>query len=178
MRRLRSLVVEESEGIARMIADSMFLERGDLLIDHMSLYRSIALHCLGATNPVVGDVYKLGMSAGPYGRFPYLIYPLYDDIEKMRAIEQGSSKGILERATREEAIRFLTVPSHRDALEFCYDCFVRLLRMCEALGTEVAIEPVTVTLTDDDILEVTLTDETGKVTRAKRDEKTGKLVEY
>lgn len=178
IKKLKALVRESTEGIGNLISATMFSEEGDLLIDQMSLYRSIALHCLGATNPVVGDIYKLGISIGPYGEIPYLIYPLYDDIEKMRGIEQGSSKGILEKAERDEVIRFLSLPEHRDALEFCYDCFAKLLRMSEALALEIAIEPKTITLTDDDIIEATLTDANGKITRVKRNETTGKLIEY
>ena len=178
MKRIKALALGTADGIGHLIAGAMFSKEGDLLIDHMSLYRSIALHCLGATNPVVDDIYRLRTSAGPYGEIPYLVYPLYDDIERMRDIEQGSSKGLFERADRAEIIRFLSLPQHRDALEFCYDCFVRLLRLCEALALEIAIEPKLITLTDDDILEATLTDADGKVTRVKRDEKTGKLVEY
>lgn len=107
----------------------MFSNSGDLLIDHMSLYRSVAQHCLGATNPVLGDIYQLRVSTEPFGDLPYLIYPLYDDIGKMREIEQGSSKGILEGFPIEEAKRFFGLGDYRDALEFCYDCFVRLLRI-------------------------------------------------
>lgn len=178
MKKMRQTVLSEPGDAAKLIVSSMFSEEGDLLIDHMSLYRSVAQHCLGATNPVLGDVYQLKISQGPFGELPYLIYPLYDDIGKMRDIEQGSSKGVLEKLPIEEAKRFMGIGEYRDALEFCYDCFVRLLKIAELLHQEVGIAPEVTIITDDDIIELTVTDETGKVVRAKRDEATGRLVEY
>lgn len=178
IKKIKQLVVAETVGASRLIASAMFSADGDLLIDRMSLYRTIAQHCIGATNPIFDDVYQVRISSGPYGELPYLVYPLYDDIEKMRAIEQGSSKGVLERPSDEEAKRFLGLPHHLDALEFSYDCFVRLLRISEALAAEIAIEPKVTTITDEEIIEATFTDKDGKTTRVKRDEATGKLVEY
>ena len=175
--KLRALVINSTEGSSRMIADAMFSESGDRLIHNMSSYRAVAQHCLGATNPVVGDVYQLVQSVGPMGTHPYLVYPLYDDIERMRAIEQGSSKGVLERLPLEEVKRFVGLPAHQDALEFCYDCFERLLRIAETLDREIGIEPQTLQITDDDIIELTFTDENGKMIRAKRDA-SGRLVDY
>lgn len=178
LKKIEQLVMAETQGAGRLIASSMFSEDGDLLINHMSLYRTIAQHCIGGVNPIFNDVYQVRISSGPYGELPYLVYPLYDDIKKMRAIEHGSSKGILERPSREEAKRFLGLARHLDALEFCYDCFVRLLQICEATAIETAIEPKVTTITDKDIIEATLTDASGKTTRVKRDDATGKLVEY
>jgi hypothetical protein len=95
----------------------------------------------------------------------------------MRAIEKGSSKGILEPATQTEMERFLRKPDHLDALEFLFDCLVRLLRIAEMLAREIGLEARMTTITDEDIIEATLTDETGKVTRVRRDAATGKLME-
>jgi hypothetical protein len=134
IKKLKSLVLSDDSSISTLISQSMFDSSGDHIIDRISLYRSIAQHCLGATNPVIGDVYRLFISRGPYGELPYLVFPLYDDIEKMRAIEAGSSRGIFEPPPRSEAERFLGLPSPSDALDFCYDCFVRLLRICEVLA--------------------------------------------
>jgi hypothetical protein len=177
MRKIKPLALAETSGAAKLISQSMFSDVGDRLIDHMALYRSVAQHCLGATNPIFGDVYQLQLSSGPFGDLPYLIFPLYDDIEKMRAIERGSSTGVLERPTIEEVERFAGVGHYRDALEFCYDCFERLLRIAELLRQEIGVEPQPITITDKEILEITVTDGAGKVTRAKRAE-TGRLVEY
>jgi hypothetical protein len=178
IKKLKQLVMAEAQGVGKLISNSMFSEDGDLLIDRMSLYRAIAQHCIGDTNPIFGDVYQVCISSGPYGELPYLVYPLYDDIEKMRAIEKGASKGVLERPSREEAQRFLSLPRHLDALEFCYDCLVRLLRIAEATAIEIAIEPKVMTITDKDIIEATFSDASGKTTRVKRDTATGKLIEY
>ena len=177
MRKMRAAVkVLESEA-ALLIDRSMFDTEGDLLIDKMSLYRSIALHCLGATNPVVHDVYQLRESTGPFGGLYYLVYPLYDDMAKMREIEQGSSKGILTPAPRSEVERFFNLPEHLDALDFSFDCFVRLLRICELVGDEAGIEPTVTTIKEEEILELRWTDENGVTRYFKRDKTTGKLVE-
>ena len=177
MKRVRALVTGVPSGSARLISHAMFSDAGDRLLDHMALYRAVAQHCLGATNPIFGDAYQLRQSVGPFGDLLYVLYPLYDDVEKMRAIERGSSMGVLERPSQEELERFSRLEHYRDALEFCYDCFVRLLQISELLRQEAGIEPQPVIITDRDILELVVTDETGKVTRAKRDE-TGRLVEY
>jgi len=96
----------------------------------------------------------------------------------MRTIEQGSSKGVLDAPSRAEAERFLSISSHVDALEFCYDCFVRLLEICEALASEIKIEPKAIVITKNEILEATVTNAYGETRRVKRDEATGQLVEY
>jgi hypothetical protein len=175
--KLKQCVQAESAGSGKLIFDSMFSSVPGI-IERMSLYRSVAQHSLGANNPALGDVYKISLSKGQYGELPYVIFPLYDDIEKMRLIEQGSSKGILGQTSREESIRFMSLPSHQDALEFCYDCYVNMLRICELLAAEISIEPKVFTITDDDIIEATFTDEHGKIKRMKRDDATGHLVEY
>lgn len=175
--KVRQCVSSAADRSEKLIVEAMFSDRPGL-IGRMSLYRAVAQHCLGANNPVLGDVYKIACSNGLYGKLPYVIFPLYDNIEKMREIERGASKGVLERSSQAESIRFMSLPSHVDALEFCYDCFVRLLRICEALATEIGIEPKVTTITDADIIEGTFTDSAGKVTRVKRDEKTGRLIEY
>jgi hypothetical protein len=177
MRRMQALVVETSGGCAELILHAMFSDVGDRLLDQMALYRSVAQHCLGATSPIFGDAYQLCLSSGPFGDLMYVLFPLYDDIEKMRAIERGSSKGILERPSQEELERFGRLGNYRDALEFCFDCFVRLLQIIDLIRRESGIEPRQVVITDKEILDLVVTDETGKVTRAKRDD-TGRLVEY
>ncbi|WP_407148791.1 hypothetical protein [Bradyrhizobium sp. ORS 86] len=177
LKKLKQLIAIEATEVAKLISDSMFSSSGDLLIDHMSLYRSIAQHCLGTTSPIFGDVYQLRRSNGPYGELRYLVYPLYDDIEKMRAIERGASQGVLEPPSDEEIKRFGSLGHYRDALEFCYDCFHRLLRIADLLQQEAGIAPQVLTLTEEQILELTITDATGKVTRVGRDENTGRLVE-
>lgn len=178
MKKARQALTAERSQVAALFCYSMFSDEGDHLIDHMSLYRNVAQHCLGATNPVFGDVYTIRNSNGPFGQIPYLVYPLYDDISAMRAIESGSSKGVLERPPTEEVVRFARLSEHRDALEFSYDCFERLLRIAEVLQKEIGIEPQVTVITEKDILEITITDKDGRITRAKKDDVTGKLVEY
>ncbi len=174
--KVKALVGEDSGKTSKLISNSMF-EGGDLLIDRMSLYRSIALHCLGATNPLIGDIYQFRESEGVYGKLQYLVYPLYDDIERMRRIERGSSKGLFETAEESELRRFLELPSHQDALEFCFDCLNRLLRISEALAADAGISPEIVEIKEDEILELKIM-ENGVVTRHyERDSATGKLQE-
>lgn len=174
----RRAVVGDKSALSRLIAQSMYDADGDRLIDRMSLYRSVALHCLGKTQPIFGDGYQQLMANGPLGDIPYLVYPLYDDIERMREIERGSSKGILRAGSQEDAKRFLNVPDHLDALEFSFDCYVRLLRVAELLAQETGLPSRHHTITDDDIIEGTFTDADGNITRVKRDGTTGRLVEY
>jgi hypothetical protein len=176
--KIKSCVTADSSRSAKIIADAMFAENKIGLIERMSLYRSVAQHCLGANNPVLSDAYKVACSRGHYGALPYLVFPLYDDIGKMRAIEKGSPKGLFEKPSHEETLRFVKLENHIDALEFSYDCYVRMLRICEAIADEVGIQPQVRTITDDDMIEATFTDREGKVSRARRDKKTGKLAEY
>ena len=175
-KKVRSLVKGAQHGAAKMILDSMFAESGDRLIEHMTLYRSVALHCLGDNHPIFGDGYKISESVGVFGHLPMIVYPLYDDIERMRDIEKDSSKGTAERLPREEAERFLSLKSHIDALEFCFDCYVRLLSLSEAMASEIPLKPQPFTLTDKDILELTMKSRDGTVRRFKQSE-SGNLVE-
>jgi hypothetical protein len=179
MKRIRTLVLAEQQcESGALIAQSMFDDAaGDRLIYLMSLYRSIALHCLGATNPAVGDIYNLRLSEGVYGSIPYVQYPLYDDISKMEEIERGSPKAIFDEPDRDEAIRFMSLKEHRDALEFCYDCFVRLLRISTALADEIGIEPEVTTITEAEIIEATMTKD-GETRRYKKNKDTDRLEEY
>lgn len=178
MRSLWRIVSSDQGPLGRMIGQSMFDQDGDLLIDRMSLYRAVSMHCLGMTNPIFGDGYQKCIANGPFGEVTHIVFPLYDDIEHMREIEKGSSKGLLRRATKAEAERFLSKDAHIDALEFSFDCFVRLLQMAQLLATDVAIPSRPLMITDADIIEATVTDGLGQVTRVKRDATTGKLVEF
>lgn len=176
-KKLRSLLLADGGPAASLMASSMFAEAGgDLLIERMSLYRSVAQHCLGSNSPVFGDVYSVASANGVLGQLRWLVYPLYDDMERLRGIEQGATAGILDRVDRAEAERFLGKDEHIDALDFCYECLVRLLTIASGIADGLGIEPKMHTITDADILNVELTDENG--TRwLKRDLATGELVE-
>lgn len=174
IRKLRTLATNDSKGSARLVFESMFDTSEDALIDQMSLYRSVAQHCLGLNNPVFGDVYRLRVSEGPFGEIPYMVYPLYDNLSVMREIERGSSKGILVPVTDSEFDRFIQLPRHRDALEFCFDCFERLLRIAELLADEIGFSPRLTTLTEDHILAATLTRD-GEILKFERDKETNQL---
>lgn len=174
---LKQRVANDQSAFALLTKSSMFDEGGDLLLARMALHRSIALHCLGATNPFFGDGYQRRIETGPYGKLSFLTVPIIDDIGQMRAIERDYSKGSLDNPKREDAESFLKQAEHLDALEFSYDCFVRLLRMAELLASEVGLASRPLTITDEDILDATFT-RGGRVTRVRRDATTGKLVEY
>lgn len=177
MNAIKQAVGKSETQTAKLISSSMFDAKGDLLIDRMSLYRSVSQHCIGSTNPVLDSVYQIKLSKGPLGEIPYIVFPLYDDVVKLRAIEQGASKGTLERPDREEAKEFLKKDNFQDGLEFCYDCFERLLRIGEALGNELGIKPEIVNITDEEIISLKYTDEKGNVIKARKDPATGKLVQ-
>lgn len=176
--RFRRAVEADAGGFGRLALQSMYDPSADRLIEHMSLQRNVMLHSLGRNHPIFGDGYQQLLATGPLGDIPYLIWPLYDDMDRLREIDRSSSRGVLCDITREEAERFLASPDRTDALEFAFDCLVRLLRMAELLAAETALPSRLRTITDDDIVEATFTDETGKVQRVRRDGTTGKLVGY
>lgn len=175
LRYLKPFVLAKDTLSGRLISDSMYDEDGSLYIQKMSLYRAVGQHCLGSNNPVLSDVYKLQVSDGPFGQLPFIIYPLYDDFDKMKEIETESPKGVLEIPSREETIRFASLPNHTDALEFSYDCFVNLLTIASAVAEEAKIPPRVMQLNDTNMLELSFTDEDGKRVHLKRDEATGLL---
>ena len=178
--KLKNLVLNPpaAQNVAELITRSMYSQNGDLLLERMSLYRNIAQHCLGTTNPIFqGDVYQICISRGPFGNIPYLILPLYDDMDKIRQIERGSSKGIFQRLPREEAERFLNISPHQDALEFCFTCLERLLRICEEIAAETPISPEQIVITGENILRAEFRHRDGTILKFRRDESTGELVE-
>ncbi len=177
-KKLKSLLASEGGKTAALLAASMFEEDGgDLLIERMSLYRNVAQHCLGSNSPIFGDVYTVGCASGALGTLRWLIYPLYDDMERLRRIEQGDPSGIISKVDQAEASRFIGKDHHLDAMEFCYDCFVRLLSIADSLSHDLRIEPKMVTITDADILEAEFADEQGS-RRLKRHPITGQLDEF
>jgi hypothetical protein len=175
---LEKYVREDTSALGRLIHQSMFEPAGERLLDHMSLYRSVALHSLGMTNPVLGDGYFAAIENGILGPIMHVCFPLYDNIDRMREMEHAGSKGVLAPLPQDEAMRFVRKADHLDALEFCFDCFERILRIAEALAKEVALPSGPWHITDDDIQEVTITEVDGSVKRAKRDGLTGNLVEF
>jgi hypothetical protein len=180
LNRLKSIVCspQMSKTSAKLIAKSMFLPDGELLLERMSLYRSMAQHCLGTTNPIFSDIYQICTSLGPFGKVPYLVLPLYDDVKTLRDVEKGSSKGVFQKFSKAEGERFLGLLSHQDALEFCFDCLEFLLRLCEAISSETDIQPQVFTVTGKDILKAEFRKGDGTVVRLKRDASTGELVEH
>jgi hypothetical protein len=176
-KKLKSKVLGDSTPLGLLVAASMFREGDDLLILRMSLYRSVGQHSLGTNSPLFSDCYQLRQQRGRHGSVGYLVFPLYDDLEIMREVEAGRPM-LFDELRKKEAERFLSKDDHLDGLEFSYDCFVRLLSIASLLASDIGLLPKRFTITDADILNATFTDETGKVTRLKRDPETGKLVEY
>jgi len=177
-KKLKPLLMTDGGEAAALMARSMFAEaEGDLLIDRMSLYRSVAQHCLGSNSPIFGDIYTVATCDGSLGQLRWLVYPLYDDIDRLRTIEQGATAGIIDPLDQNEVERFLSKPEHLDALEFCYDCLVRLLQIASGVATQLGIAPKMLTITDADIIKAELRDESGNVRRLERHPTSGKLVE-
>jgi hypothetical protein len=178
IRKVKNISSVDLSRSSELIYRSMFKIDGDLLIDKMSMYRNIPMHCLGQSSPLFGDMYEIRSVSTRFGDMEYLSYPLYDDIDKMRDIERGSSLGAFDDLPKTEAERFLSKPIHLDALEFCYDCFERLLRICEALSEEINIDPETHVITEKELIDLHVTDEQGNTRRYRRDGESGPLVEY
>ncbi|GEM_PF-2634470 len=164
--------------LTKMIQGSMFdPTAGDLIVSHMSTYRAVAIHSLGTSNPVSGDSLVTKFADGPIGRVSWLVYPLYDDMEKLKEIEFGASGSVFEKMEFEEFKRFATLEKHIDAMDFGYRCFVRLLQTADLLGSELGMTPRHLTITDKDILSAEFRDEDGNRKRLHRDGLTGELVE-
>lgn len=174
----KSAVASDLSELGRLFSKSMYDPDGDLLIQRMSLYRSVGQHYLGSNNPLFGDAYQQRVTSGPHGDYHYLVFPLYDDEDRMQAIVDGQPMDRLAEKTQNEAKRFLSKVDHLDALEFSFDCYSRLLRIAETLAKDVGLESRAHVVTDDDILDIEFTDENGKIIRMKRDGTTGKLTEY
>lgn len=175
IKKIKALCSIGDTEASRLIFDSMFADEPIGIIYKMSLYRIVALHCTGSTNPILGDLYQVRISRGPLGELPFLVYPLYDDIQTMRAIERGST---IERSNQEEAKRFLGLTSHQDGLEFALDSFVCLLRIAELVSNAIGVVSIPFKITDNEIIEATFTDSNGSITRIRRNSESGKLEEY
>lgn len=142
---------------AQLVDSSMFDEDGgDRLLARMSTYRAVALHCMGTSNPVAGDSILFKEEAGAFGPILRAIYPLYDDMAKLREIERGTAVGFSFRRDQDELRRFLSLSRHDDALDFGFDCFARLLNMARLLGDELGMESRHPAITDDDIIRAEL----------------------
>lgn len=92
------------------------------------------------SNPVAGDGTLFKEEAGAFGPILRAVYPLSDDMAKLREIERGTSVGFSFRRNQGELWRFLSLSRHDDALDFGFDCFARLLTMRRLLGEELALE--------------------------------------
>lgn len=176
--KVKQAVIESTSPAAILIRDAMFRDDGSGQIEKMSLYRNVSQHCLGTNNPLFGDAYKFQPSSGPLGEHAYLTYPLYDNIDRLRAIERGASHGLLGRPDADEIKRFLSIDHHLDALEFTFDSFLSLLRIAEGLSSEIKIQPSMFRITDKDVREATVTNADGSQPRIRRDPETDALIEY
>lgn len=177
-KKLRTKVMSApTSPLLAMISESMFSpDAGDMLISRMSTYRGVALHCMGTSNPVTHDSVLMKSESGRFGEIYRVIYPLYDDLEELKRIEKGEPALTLKDRTK-EFHRFAMLEHHIDALEFGYDCLVRLLRIAELLAAAVPLASQPLRLTEANILKIEYTDKDGKRVRLRRDDASGKLVE-
>jgi hypothetical protein len=168
---------DDKFGLATMLSP-MFAETSPMgLIALMSLYRNAFFHFMGTKNNPFGQAYCFREASSVFGDIPYLIYPLYDDINRLRSIERGASldEGTSEQS-KDEAKRFMQLANYTDALEFCYDSFISLLALSSAIEKQVKLASKNVELTDSDILEATFRHSDGTVAHFVKGED-GKLVE-
>ncbi|MER9490157.1 hypothetical protein NKI50_30140 [Mesorhizobium sp. M0563] len=150
------VLANTQSAFAQLVNASMFDEQnGDLLLSRMSTYRSVALHCMGTSNPVTADSVLFREETGLFGPILRAVYPLYDDMAKLREIERGTAVGFSFRSNLDELKRFVELRTHDDALDFGFDCFVRLLTMARLLGDELGLESRHFEITDRDIIGTT-----------------------
>lgn len=143
----------------------------------MSLYRNVFFHFTGTSNNPLGQAYCFRETESMFGRVPYLIYPLHDDLARLKAIERRAPLGEGTKHDRQkEAERFMKLSNYRDGLEFCYDSFLALLLLSSAIERKVDLASETVTLTDSDILQATVRNSDGTVHHYAKGPD-GKLVE-
>jgi hypothetical protein len=174
---LMLLEQDDKFGLATMLSP-MFAETSPMgLIALMSPYRNAFFHFMGTKNNPFGQAYCFREASSVFGDIPYLIYPLYDDINRLRSIERGASldEGTSEQS-KDEAKRFMQLANYTDALEFCYDSFISLLALSSAIEKQVKLASKNVELTDSDILEATFRHSDGTVAHFVKGED-GKLVE-
>jgi hypothetical protein len=144
----------------------------------MSIYRNVFFHYTGPRSGPFGPMYCFRENYGPLGLVPYLVYPLYDDIDRLKLIERGKYlDNDSTEVQKQEAIRFMQLSSHLDVLDLCYECFVILLMISELIEKQIPLKSENVVLTDKDILDLTLHGADGQVKKYKQN-KDGKLEQY
>ena len=143
----------------------------------MSLYRNVFFHYVGTKNNPMGQAFCFRDASSNFGRIPYLIYPLYDDITRLRSIERGAP---LDEGTREEqrdeVKRFMQLTHYTDAMDLCYDSFMCLLTLSAEIERCTRVDSRTIVLTDADILEATIQHSDGTAAHFVKGED-GKLVQ-
>lgn len=160
-KKLKDAVVSKKDYLSQIIFDSMYSEDGDNLIKHMSIYRNFVQHDSGKNNPIFSDLIRFYSIDGFLGRLTLIKYPLYDDLDKLEKYQKNGY--YIDNLDNKETERFLSVKDHKDALEFCYDCFERLLTFSYLLSQKIDIKPTPKILTNDEILELTITDGNGNI---------------
>ena len=174
-KKFKPHVINDNSPMGQAIFHAMFgPDKRKALISRMSTYRAVSLHCLGSSNPVFGDCLTSVTRNGPLGQLTKLVFPLYDDIDRLKQIELGYSSGSIVPIPHDEATRFMQA-RHDDALDFAYDCLIQILRISEIMSFRQDIPQKVNTITEKDIVRATITRADGTVTRLDRDPKTGTL---
>lgn len=152
------------------------LEKNQGIISQFSMLRGVAQHSMGEVNPTFGDVYSLrrkNLNGIDYFR---LIFPLYDDWDKLAEIEQNASKGIFPKISQEECERFATeTENHVDAFDFGLRSFNYLMKVSLEIFKEFNFDASPRKLDKEQILSMELRDENGDLVRYERNKKTGEL---
>lgn len=157
-KKFRQLILRsEKDELIRTISESMFEEAsGDLMLSRMSTYRAVALHCMGTTNPILGDSVCFVKESTSFGNIVRMVFPLYDDMAKLKETELETPRGFSFKRDEAELRRFTSLDAHNDAMEFGFDCYVRLLTICRLLGERLGLKSEHMRLTDDDIIDFDL----------------------
>jgi hypothetical protein len=144
----------------------------------MSLYRNVFFHYVGPNFGPLGQSYCFREWSGKGWRIPYIVYPLYDNVESLKRLEKGESLwDPNSSAEKEDAMRFMQLERHIDALNFCHESFLTLLRISQAIEECIELESEVQKITEDDIISATMEHSDGSTTRVRRNE-SGKLENY
>jgi hypothetical protein len=135
----------------------------------MSIYRNVFFHYLGPSSGLFQSLYSFREEDTVFGKIPYAIYQLYDNLQVLMSIERGEqSFGAPDM--NEEFERFAKAETYVDALNTCHESLLELVRISESIEKVIELASETYQITPENILSAAFTDEDGNVTRFRKGE--------